>query len=524
LELINYDLFILPLIFFLNIYIYIFIYVKYYFNKLFLLNKKIKKYSLNFIKVIYNISNFYLNIHLFLNIYLYYILILFQNLWIINYFFNLENTNLCNNLNLNSVSYIYFFQIFFFLIFTFVFFKKNIFSQKNIESLSSYFIYFILLLYYLIVNNLLLLLFIFEFQSLIIIYLISNIFYLKNNSYLNFTKINKQSIWYFNSIIYQFWSAFFTAMLLVISILLIFKNFFFIDWINLEIYIYMLNLNQFNLNLIENLIFFSPFVFSLLFKLGLVPFFFWKPEIYKNLTLEILFLYITFYIFSIIFLVLFIFFNYFMLIQHFFLIYYTPITVISLTILPFLLYIIIEVRVFLSYTSIFHILLILSSLLFKKELMNFSFLYLYSYLLFNLIFITLLFYINNYSLWYFSDFQWFYLSDTVKIALHQIFLSMAGFPPYFGFFIKVTLLANLALDNNWYLFYFFLFFGFFIGFFYLQNFKFFGLILTKRVFFKRLLIIIFNINYIFTLISFFIINNLSIVLLNFWVSISFSFF
>lgn len=514
----------MPLLLFINIYIYIFIYIKYYFNKLFLANRGLNKYFFNLVKNIYKLSDFYLNFYLYLNIYLYYIIIFFQNLWIINYFFNIENINLCNNFKLNFTCYLYYFQIFIFLLFTFIFFKKNIFYYKNIESLPSYFIYFIFLLYYLIVNNLLLLLFIFEFQSLIIMYLISNIFYLKNNSYLNFIKLNKQSIWYFNSIIYQFWSAFFTAMLLVIAILLIFKNFFFIDWVNLELYIYMINLKQFNTRLIENLIFLSPFIFSFLFKLGLIPFFFWKPEIYKNLTLEILFLYLTFYIFSIIFLILFIFVNYFLLIQHFFLIYYVPIVLISLIVLPSLLYVIMEVRVFISYTSIFHILLILSALLIKKEFVNYSFLYLYGYLIFNIIFITVLFYMNNYSLWYFSDFQWFYLSDTVKIGLQQVFLGMAGFPPYFGFFIKAILLANLFLHNNWYLFFYFLFFGFFISFFYLQNFKFFGFIIIKRTFFRRLLIVILNINYVFILMFFTVINHFSALFINSLFAFAFSFF
>lgn len=523
-KLIGYDLFILPLMFFLNIYTYLLIHLKYHFNRLLLFNNKLKKYSLNYLKTTYNLNNFYIYNYLLINTYTYYLVILFQILWMINYFFSWENINIGNNFQLNSVSYMYYSQIFVFFIFTFIFFKKNVFYQKNSESLSAYFIYFVLILYYLMINNLLLLIFFFEFQSLIIIYIVSNIFYLKNNSYLNFVKINKQSIWYFNSMIYQFWSSFFTALLLIISILFIFKKFFFIDWINLELYIYMLNLKQFNINLIENLIFFSPFIFSLFFKLGLAPFFFWKPEIYKNFTLELLFLYVTFYVFSLIFLILFIFLNYFFLIQYFFLIYYIPITIITLTILPFFLYIITEIRVFLAYTSIFHFLLILTSLFFKKEFINFSFLYLYGYLLFNLIFITLLFYINNYSIWYFTDFQWFYLNETVKIALQQIFLSMAGFPPFFGFCMKLILLSNLYLDQNWYLFYLFLFFGFFIAFFYLQNFRFFGFVMSRRFFFKKLLIIIFNVNYVFILALFFILNSISLLFLPFFITLSFSFF
>jgi len=521
---INFDIFYNPIFFYTIIYVYIYIYLKYYFNKLLIIDKKLKNLSFNYFKVVYSTNSINMFIYILINIYSFYILILLQLFWSSAYYFNWQNNNIYNSFYITPANYLFYMLIFIFLIFTFLVFKKNVLYQKNHESLSAYFLFFITLFYYLLVNNLLILTFIFEFQSIIIIYIISNLFYLKNNSYLNFKKINKQPVWYFNSIVYQFWASFFSAILLIISILIFFKNFFFIDWLNLEIYVYMLNIKFFNTNLNEILIYFTPFIFCLFFKLGLLPFFFWKPEIYKNFTLEILFIYLTFYIFAIIFLVLFIFFNYFFLLQHIFLIIYYPVTIISLIFLPFLFYVINEIRVFLSYSSIFHITIILISLLPSQNFIHFSFLYLFAYLFFSIFFMLLLFYLNNFNIWYLTDFQYFYTNKSVKLTVQNIFLGMAGLPPFMGFFIKLILLSNLYYDANYFLFDLFLISSLIIAFFYMQNFKFYGLSVNKRYFFKNFLIIIFNYSYSFLLAVFILFNTTNSIFLSTLTGFSYMFF
>lgn len=522
--LIKFDIFFIPFVFYLVIYIYVYIFIKYYFNKLILLNSKLNSLTFNYFKLKYNIQNISMFIYILNNIYYYYIFIFFQLFWILTYYFNWQNNNIFNSFYLSSANYLFYIILFISLIFTFLIFKKNLFYQKNHESLSAYFLFFITLFYYLLTNNLLTLAFIFEFQSLIIIYIISNLFYLKNNSYLNFTKINKQPVWYFNSLIYQFWSSFFSAILLIISILIFFKNFFFIDWINLEAYTYMLSIKFFNTNLNELLIYFSPLIFTLFFKLGLLPFFFWKPEIYKNFTLELLFLYITFYIFSIIFFVLFMFFNYFFLIQHIFLIFYYPTVIISLIFLPFLFYAITEIRIFISYSSIFHITIILISLLPSHKYIHFTFLYLFSYLFFSIFFMLLLYYLSNFNIWYLTDLQNFFNNKMIKFIVKNIFLGMAGIPPFLGFSVKLLLIANLYLDGNYYLFNLFLISSLIIGFFYMQNFRFYGIILKKRQFFKNFLILLFNYLYTCMLAIFIMFNTTNCIFLTTLTGFSYLFF
>lgn len=410
---------------------------------------------------------------------------------------------------ISSSNYLYYIFILLFTLFTFYIFKKNIVNQKNFEIISAYYLFFSLLLYYTLANNLLTLVFIFEFQSLIIIYIISNSFYLKNNSYLNFKKLNNYPIWYFNSLIYQFWTSFFSAILLTISLLIFFKNFFFIDWINLEIYVYMLNLKFFKFNRIEILIYFTPLIFGFILKLGLLPFFFWKPEIYKNFNLELLFLYTTFYMFSLVYLIIFFFFNYFFLINYIFIYFYYPIIIITLIFLPFLFYIITEIRMFIAYSSLFHIVLILISTVLNERYIHLSFLYLFTYLFYITFFMLLLFYLSNFNIWYLSDIQYFYNDQSINNIIINIFLGMAGLPPFLGFFSKISVIANLYFDKNYFLCILFLISSLIISFFYIQNSRFFGYSLKKTKYFKNNLVLIINYNYSAVILLFLIFNTLN---------------
>ncbi len=219
------DIFILPIFIYSYIYIYIYMYLKYYYIKLidiyeldedkelfFEKKRYIEEYYKDnyfrkylgeeqeykllitnpFIKYNFLISDVYK--YLLNYIYNIYILITISYIFIFIYYFSYKNNNIFLSFYISNSNYMYCIILYIFMIFSLNIFKKNIINQKNFEIISVYYIFFILLIYYMLVNNLLTLIFIFEFQSLIMIYFISNSFYLKNNSYLNFRKLNNYPI------------------------------------------------------------------------------------------------------------------------------------------------------------------------------------------------------------------------------------------------------------------------------------------------------------------------------------------
>lgn len=344
-------------------------------------------------------------------------------------------------------------------------------------------------------------------------YVLSNLFFIKNNLFLNL-KINfSQFTWYFNSLLYQFWISFLGAILLIYTLLIFLKNFYFIDWINLEIYIFFLknfNINNENFYIFLN---FLPLVFGLLLKLGLLPFFFWKPEIYKNFSLDVLFLYVTSYAFSVIFFFIFFVTNYLYLINFFIFYYLYYIVIISLVFLPLFFYSITEVRVFLAYSSIFHILITIISFFYNNYFLNSTFIYLFIYIYYIFFFIILLFCISNFNLWYLSEFQIFFKHNLINIILINLFLGMSGIPPFLGFFSKIMVVTLLLYNENYLLFSIFLISGLIISFYYIQNYRFFGYNLKNINYYYKLFIIV-NYKYLNWLIIFTFFNIFSIFFFN----------
>ena len=162
---------------------------KNYMIRLFILKKRSN--IINF-KINYNVKSIDIFLYLLYYIYNYYIYFISSYFVSLLYYHNFKNNNVFLSFYINSANYLYYTLMLFFSIFSFNIFKKNLFNQKNYEIISAYLIFFFLLLYYLILNNSLTLVFIFEFQALIIVYILSCLFYFKNNSYLNFKRINKQ--------------------------------------------------------------------------------------------------------------------------------------------------------------------------------------------------------------------------------------------------------------------------------------------------------------------------------------------
>ena len=245
---------------------------------------------------------------------------------------------------------------------------------------------------------------------------------------------------------------------------------------------------------------------GILLKLGIFPFFFWKPEIYRNFSLDIIFVYMTTYMFSTSYFIIFIITTYFLLINKFVFLYFNFVIVFTLIFLPIVFYSVTEIRLFLGYTYLFHIAIILISSFLNSLFYYSSFVYLIVYIYFSFYLIVLLYYISNINLWYFTDFQVFFKNNLVNLVLFNLMLGMSGIPPFLGFFSKISVISVLMLNENY--FYFFIFFisGLVLSFYYIQNYRFFGYNLKSINYSKDYLVLKLNFSYLNYLILFIFFN------------------
>lgn len=277
------------------------------------------------------------------------------------YYYSYVTLSYGYSIHLFNISYIYNQLILLLFFFTLIIFKTLLKqgSVKNFEYYIGLLFFFFCLYLYLNINNILLLIFLLEVQSTVIIYLISSSFNLfKGNSLETYTRlnnVNSQPVWYFNSLIYQFWVSFIGAVLLIYGVLTLFRFANFVEWLNLNVYFYFLTFSWYHLFSLQYLNIWLPLILGLFLKIGVVPFFFWKPEIYKNLTSTILFLYMTVYLFSLLFLFIVLFNNYFVLIKEWFYFYLYIVSIFTLIFINLYLYSIVEVRTFLAYSSLTHL-------------------------------------------------------------------------------------------------------------------------------------------------------------------------
>ena len=105
-------------------------------------------------------------------------------------------------------------------------------------------------------------------QSVIYMYMLAKSYYLKDNSYYFKKKILAQPTWYLNSLFYQFWVSFLGVLLLIYALVIFFKNIYFIDWLNTEIFLYFYLIINFYIKNFEIIIVLFPLVLGLLLKLG----------------------------------------------------------------------------------------------------------------------------------------------------------------------------------------------------------------------------------------------------------------
>lgn len=230
-------------------------------------------------------------------IFLSFVLILYLNSflgWQLNFWWDhFRISNFFSTL-LKLVSFVFLFLVGVFL----YIFKKN--TNFNIDYFFILGNIIFVLLFMFLVNNMFTFYFVLETNSLFVFYklVVSKIWYKSEKSVLNinFNKINKllpQN--YINNLFFQYWSSFFSSILIIYSLLMFIFIYGSADWVLIEYLSFVgLNFKYFNSFFFFVLVWFS-FLIGFFLKIGFTPFQLFKVEIYKNLPLISIFFYTTFY-------------------------------------------------------------------------------------------------------------------------------------------------------------------------------------------------------------------------------------
>lgn len=199
------------------------------------------------------------------------------------------------------------------------------------------------------------------------------------------------------------------------------------------------------------------------------------------------------YLFSLLFFLINFFYNYFYLIYNIWYLFFYILIILSFILISFMLYSITELRQFLAYTSIIHICFIfLSMFSFKVINTNITYFYLFVYLFFIFFFFIIIFSLPNNMVWFLTDLQYLTKIPVITTSFSVLMLGMAGIPPFLGFFAKLSVVSNMLVNEDYFLFFLSIFIGLFVSFFYIQNYRFYGFNLKNIYYNKSSIVYKFN--------------------------------
>lgn len=218
------------------------------------------------------------------------------------------------------VYYIFFINMF---VFTILLFYTKSPVTLSIEYIFAFANINILILLIFFVNNLYTLIFILELVSIAIFYkfTVSKFWNIKTNISAKNKIISKLTKilpnYYLNMLFFQYWSTFFSSVLILYALITITLRYGTTDWFFLNFF-FKINNNLIYFEKNEFLLIILPLFFGIMVKLGITPIHLYKIEVYKGLPFISIFLYTTYY-----FLVYFIFFYNFL--NLYFIAYHTMI-------------------------------------------------------------------------------------------------------------------------------------------------------------------------------------------------------
>ena len=126
---------------------------------------------------------------------------------------------------------------------------------------------------------------------------------------INLTYLQQYPQFLINSLLFNYWMAFFGSLFLVFALINIEKLYGFLDWTSINAISNSWILNIFNYSYLSNVVYWIPLYFGFMVKLGYLPFYIWKPEVYKGLSYYTVFFFMTLYFFVLVIIYIYIFFS-----------------------------------------------------------------------------------------------------------------------------------------------------------------------------------------------------------------------
>lgn len=287
--------------------------------------------------------------------------------------FNLKSESVVffwNHLILTNFKFWLFFILFFISLILYFFFKEV--TKNNLPHSIDFFFalanlsIFIPLIFY--TNTLYTFIFAIEIVSVLLFYkfAVSKVWFTTNNNTLNqyknkFAKILPKQ--FMDVLFFQFWSTFFSTILILLSLLNLFYIFGSSEWVILDL---LFNISQ-ETSYFDNNIYFvyllTPLIFGIFFKLGMTPLHLYKIEVYKGLPFVTIFFYTTFFFLSFV-----LFFSYFLIslmgfLKNFWFFFLMFFLIVGGFVLGFLLFDAKYVKAFFAYSTVINVVLILLTIL-----------------------------------------------------------------------------------------------------------------------------------------------------------------
>ena len=206
-------------------------------------------------------------------------------------------------------------------------------------------------------------LFVIELVSVLLFYkfVVSKVFFKNNNDLLEnkkkkFIKLIPRQ--YLSVLFFQFWSNFFSTVLIFMAVIVFFAIFGTTEWVSLR-FLFLINTN---VGYIDNHVYYIfiliPLLIGIFFKLGMSPLHLYKIEVYKGLPFITVFFYTTYFFFSFV-----TFFSYLIMIlldffNWYWVLFLSIFFVIGAVIMVCLLFDVQYVKAFFAYSTVINVLLI----------------------------------------------------------------------------------------------------------------------------------------------------------------------
>jgi NADH-quinone oxidoreductase subunit N len=306
----------------------------------------------------------------------------------------------------------------------------------------------------------------------------------------------QKQLWTLSALFIQFWASFLGAILLVYVSLRFGYLYGSLNWCDLNIFYKLTENTSYSYWKYINYLGASLLIYGFLLKAGVFPYYFWKPELYKNIAWEGMLWYVTLYTFAFLFLLINILTNYLSYLYNYWYFIIWIFALISFIFLSNVLFIITELKVFLTYMSVFHTtyIIINTIVVWYISMIN-SYVYLIIYILLMLHIFSIIFVIKDKTLWFLTDLQNLSSISLISFSFICVFAAMSGIPPFLGFWAKISVIISLINSSEFLLAILALACGLFLMYFYLQNYRF-NTNITKS-FINNQLYLLYDATYIF---------------------------